>query len=74
MFKLVYYDAPMVNRPFSSVIGICPIGGFKNCFLISWAYVGAFFLVAANRESMKDGFKAKISIIFSHINEIRDEA
>ena len=32
MFKRVYYDAPMVTRPFSSVIGMSPIGGFKNRF------------------------------------------
>ena len=29
---LHFYDAPMVTRPFSSVIGMSPIGGFKNRF------------------------------------------
>ena len=45
----------MVTRPFSSVIGMSPIGGFKNRFVvvvvvvvfsISWANVGAKIFVA----------------------------
>ena len=61
-FKLVYYDAPMVIRPFSFVIGMLPIGGFKNRVL--------FFgptLAQKKKWSLlidypfKDGFWAKIS-------------
>ena len=50
----VYVDAPMVTRPFSSVIGMSPIGGFKNrvFFIIIILFLEPTlahkFLVAAN--------------------------
>ena len=40
-FKRVYVDTPMVTRPFSSVIGMSPIGGFKNRFFFFFFF---FFL------------------------------
>ena len=48
----VYFDAPMVTRPFSSVIGMSPIGGFKNRFFFFCLFIGPTlvekYLVAAN--------------------------
>ena len=47
-FKRGYYDAPTVTRPFSSVIGMSPIGGFKNRFLFLGPTLAQKVLVAAN--------------------------
>ena len=47
-FKRVYYDAPMVTRPFSSVIGMSYIGGFKNRFLFLGSTLAQKMLVASN--------------------------
>ena len=44
----VYYDASMVTRPFSSVIGMSYIGGFKNRFLFLGPTLAQKFLVASN--------------------------
>ena len=78
----------MVTRPFSSVIGMLPIEGFKNgfffClfvfffFLISWAlFLGQRwrkkFWPPLIDNPFNDGFWAKISIFFQ-VNEMRDEA
>ena len=47
-FKRGYYDVPMVTRPFSSVIGMSPIGGFKNRFLFLGPTLAQKFLVTSN--------------------------
>ena len=38
----------MVTQPFSSVIGMSPIGGFKNHFLFLEPTLAQKFFVAAN--------------------------
>ena len=43
--KRVYYVAPMVTRPFSSVIGMSPIGGFR---LVSGSNVAASYFLKEN--------------------------
>ena len=48
LFKRVYYDAPIVTRPFSSVIGMSPIEGFKNRFLFLGPTLAQKILVASN--------------------------
>ena len=75
----------MVTRPFSSVIGMLPIRGFKKPFFISWANVGAKKKKKKEKKKKKnwsplidnlfnDGFWAKISIFFFQLNEMRNEA
>ena len=59
--KRVYYDAPMVTRPFSSVIGMSYIRGFKNRFFY---FLAQKFLVASIDNTFNNGFWVKISIFF----------
>ena len=55
----------MVTRPFSSVIGMSYIDGFKNRFFISWANVDAKKFCSPEIDNpFIDGFWTKISISF----------
>ena len=64
----------MVTRPFSSVIGMSYIRGFKNRFFVSWSNVGRKkFWSPLIDNPFNDGFWAKISVFFQ-LNEMRDEA
>ena len=56
----------MVIRPFSSVIGMSPIGGFKNHFFLNFScqrWLKKFWSPLIDN-SFNDGFWAKISIFF----------
>ena len=65
----------MVTRPFSSVIGMSYIGGFKNRFLfLGPTLAQKFFWSPLIGNTFNDGFWAKISIFFFLVNEMRDEA
>ena len=65
----------MVTRPFSSVIVMSPVGGFKNRFYISWANVGAnIFGHRLLIIHLTMVLWAKLSIFFFQVNEMRDEA
>ena len=64
----------MVTQQFSSVIGMLPIGGFKNRFLFLGPTLGQKFEAPLIDNPFNDGFWAKISIFFFQVNEMRDEA
>ena len=57
----------MVTRPFSSVIGMSPTGGFKN----RWRKKSWLPLID---NPFNDGFWAKILIFFFQLSEMRDTA
>ena len=70
----------MVTRPFSSVIGMLPVGGFKNrffCFCFCFFFLGQRwrkkFWSPFIDNPFNGGFWAKISFFFQ-LNEMRDEA
>ena len=70
----VYYHPPMVTRPFSSVIGMPPIRGFKNRFFLN--FFGQRWRKNIWSPLIDNPFNewAKISKLFFQLNEMRDEA
>ena len=64
----------MVTQPFSSVIGMLPIGGFENRFLFLGPTLDQKFWAPLIDNLFNDSFWAKISIVFLQLNEVRDEA
>ena len=55
----------MVTRPFSSVIGMLPIGEFENRFFISWANVDAkIFWAPLIDNPFSGGFGPKFQYFF----------
>ena len=70
----------MVTGPFSSVIGMLPIGEFKNRFffcLFLFYFLGQRwrkkFWSPVIDNPINDGFGAIISIFFFQVREMRDE-
>ena len=63
----------MVTRPFSSVIGMLPIGGFKNRFYFFGQRWRKKFWSPLIDNPFNDGFGARISIFFQ-LNKMREEA
>ena len=65
----------MVTRPFSSVIGMLPIGGFKTRFLFLGPTLAQKFWAPLIDDPFNDGFLGQnFNICEVQLNEIRDEA
>ena len=63
----------MVTRPFSSVIGMLAIGGFKNCLIFLGPTLAQKIWLSLTDNPFNDGFGAKISFFFQ-LKEMRHEA
>ena len=64
----------MVTRPFSSVIGMSPIRGFKDRFLFLGPTLAQNVWSPLIDDPFNDGFLGQNFNIFFQLNEMRDEA